>query len=346
MQDVALAAGVHRATVSRALRNDPRIPEETRIRIREMAESIGYRTNALVAALMSHRRAITEPTFSAVIAYVTRFEKAGAWRSMSESFGRIYDGAEASAAQQGYKLEEFCLNTPKLTCASFSKMLRARGIHGIVIAPLPRSSGHLRLDWESFASVTVGFSVARPELHRVATDHFACLVAAARQCRKRGYRRLGLLLTGWVNERTDRRWLGAHLVETLPMDASLTVPPLVTREFDAEAFRQWFNRHRPEVLLGVHMYRVLPVLKKMGVRVPEDVGVVSLELREREAGLSGMNQNFEQVGASAVNTVISMLHRGERGLPAVPQKILLDATWVEGGSLLRKTSETAEETKS
>ncbi len=336
MQDVADAAHLSRATVSRALRSDPRIPEPTRARVRAAAEKLGYRTNALVAALMTHRRAVTRPHFCAVIAYVTRFPKLGAWRPVSESFGRIFAGAAEGAERQGYKLEEFCLNDPPLTGARFSKMLRARGIPGLLIAPLPRPSGHLRLDWEHFAAVTIGYSLARPELHRVSSDHFGLLVAAARQCRKHGYRRLGLILAGWVNERTDRRWLGAQAVEASRFAPEDRIPPLVTHDFDEAAFRRWFRAHRPDAILGVHMYRVLEALEKMRVRVPQQVGVVTLERREREAGISGMEQNFEQIGAAAVNTIIAMLHRGERGLAEVPEKILLNATWVEGDTLPRR----------
>jgi hypothetical protein len=66
------------------------------------------------------------------------------------------------------------------------------------------------------------------------------------------------------------------------------------------------------------------------------VGVVSLERREREAGITGMEQNFERIGAAAVNTVIGMLHRGERGLPVVAEKTLIDATWVDGDTMPRR----------
>lgn len=333
MQEVADAAGVHRATVSRALRNDPRITPEVRARVQAAAEKLGYRPNALISALMSHRRAVTAPAFQAIMAYVTRFSAHGAWREVSESFVRIYDGAAQCARRQGYTLEEFCVNDPKLSSAAFSRMLYARGIHALLLAPLPRPSGHMRLDWARFAPVTVGYSLLRPELHRVATDHFGSLVQAMRQCRRRGYRRLGVLLTGWVNERTDRRWLGALLAENEHADAAHRIPALITKDFNDAAFRRWFREHRPEVILGVHLYRVLEVLKKMRVRVPEDVGLVTLELRERERGFTGMDQSFERIGEASVNTLIGMLHRGERGIPEVPQKILIDARWVEGGTL-------------
>lgn len=49
--DVAREAGVSAATVNLALRNIPRIPLETRERIRVAVEATGYRYNRNTAAL-------------------------------------------------------------------------------------------------------------------------------------------------------------------------------------------------------------------------------------------------------------------------------------------------------
>ncbi|WAC17943.1 hypothetical protein OVA24_11910 [Luteolibacter sp. SL250] len=57
-----------------------------------------------------------------------------------------------------------------------------------------------------------------------------------------------------------------------------------------------------------------------------------LELRDCEKGFAGINQNFEQIGA-AVHSLIGMLHRGELGVPATAQKILIDGTWTDGDTL-------------
>ena len=51
INDVAAAAGVSRATVSRALSGYGRIHEETVLHVRSVAESIGYRPNSLAAAM-------------------------------------------------------------------------------------------------------------------------------------------------------------------------------------------------------------------------------------------------------------------------------------------------------
>ena len=53
MADVARAAGVSKNTISLALRGSPRVAEETRRRIAETAEAMGYRLNPTVAHLMA-----------------------------------------------------------------------------------------------------------------------------------------------------------------------------------------------------------------------------------------------------------------------------------------------------
>jgi len=334
LKDVAEAAGVHPATASRALKNDRRITEATRLRVLSAAEALGYRTDPLVSLLMSHRRTSTTPDFQGVIAYVTRYTTPGEWQGVSESFTRIHHGAAAAADRQGYALEEFCVPPVKGAAASFQRMAIARGIQCILIAPLPKPNGHLRMDWDKFHTIGIGYSLIRPEIHRVATDHFGCLVVATRQARRRGYRRIGVTLNGQVNERTDRRWLGALMVEHQRSRPEERIPPLVTRDWDETAFRKWVLKHRPDAIMGVHMYRVADGLEKMGLRVPEDIGLISLELRDREKGMSGIDQNFEQIGATAVHQVIGMFHRGERGLPSAAQKNLIDGNWVDGNTLL------------
>jgi LacI family transcriptional regulator len=51
LKDIAAATGVHEMTVSRALRNVGRMRQETRQRVLEAAEKLGYRPNAAAAAM-------------------------------------------------------------------------------------------------------------------------------------------------------------------------------------------------------------------------------------------------------------------------------------------------------
>ncbi len=99
MTDVALAAGVPPDTVSRALRNDPRIRESVRQQIRSAAERLGYRPNPLLAALGTLRRQRASNPYQTPLAYVMR-------ANMSTPH---WEGAQQAAASRGFKMERFIL---------------------------------------------------------------------------------------------------------------------------------------------------------------------------------------------------------------------------------------------
>ena len=55
MKDIARSCGVSVATVSKALNGQPDIGEETRARVCEMAQKMGYMTNSAARALKTIR---------------------------------------------------------------------------------------------------------------------------------------------------------------------------------------------------------------------------------------------------------------------------------------------------
>jgi len=79
LQDVATRVGVHRTTVSLALRDHPRIPAATRERVKTAAAKLGYRSNPLVSALMKSRRS-GRAVKHVALAYVTNYPTRFGWR--------------------------------------------------------------------------------------------------------------------------------------------------------------------------------------------------------------------------------------------------------------------------
>ncbi len=78
--NVALAAGVSLATVSRVLNNPEKVKEETRMRVLKVIEELGYRPNAIARGLASRRTT----TVGVLVSDVTR-------ASVAEMFGGISD---------------------------------------------------------------------------------------------------------------------------------------------------------------------------------------------------------------------------------------------------------------
>jgi hypothetical protein len=111
LQDIARLAGVGKATVSLALRDDPRLRPETRERIQKIANEIGYRANATVSALMAQLRASHTPRYQATLGLVN----ASSDRDTLKNFCTFRDcvtGCVQRAWQLGYGLDDFWLREP------------------------------------------------------------------------------------------------------------------------------------------------------------------------------------------------------------------------------------------
>ncbi len=332
LQDVALRAGVHRTTVSLALRNHPRIPASTRERVQAIATKLGYRANPLVAALMRSRRsgsAVKHVTIAYVTSYPTRY----GWRPVQHDRPDFFPGAGQKARELGYQLEHFWLAEPGMTPARFCDVLGARGIHGLVIGRLPPGQTALDLAWPRFSCVALGMTLRTPPLHRVTENHFDTVTQAMRQCHDRGYRRVGFVFSiPNDSPRVADRWLGAYLAQQrlFPAADRLAVCPAVP--VDEANFAAWFRRARPDAILATHAKPVLGWLRRLGLAVPRDVGLVDLE-EHPALDCARVHYDPAKIGALAVEMLVGLMHRSETGVPADAHEVLLTGHWREGRTL-------------
>jgi LacI family transcriptional regulator len=170
IRDIAAAAGLGRTAVSLALRNHSSIPPQTRQRVQQVAEELGYRPNPLISALMMHKRAASAMPQHLPIALVTQFQKPSPWE-YGWVLPELHQGLADRAVMRGYRLEEFWTRSPGMSMRRLSKILQQRGIPGVVVCPLPVAHGHLSLDWANFAAISIGYTLVRPALHRVIGHH-------------------------------------------------------------------------------------------------------------------------------------------------------------------------------
>jgi DNA-binding LacI/PurR family transcriptional regulator len=206
MREVAARAGVSRSAVSLALAGHPSIPSTTRERVRAAAKQLGYRKNPLVAALMSVRRTGTAAaTAHASLAFLTSHVAPDSWRQVA-THRRFHAAASARALKRGFSLEEFSLTDPTMRPERLEALLRARGIHGVLAAPLPGDQTTLAFDVANFAVVGLGTSVKVPVIDRIADDHFYGAQLAFEHCLALGYRRIGLALAANISRRLEHRW--------------------------------------------------------------------------------------------------------------------------------------------
>jgi LacI family transcriptional regulator len=309
MKDVALAAGVSRATVSLALRNDRSIAAATRSRIYAAAEQLGYKTNPLVSALMSsiHARRLSQK--HTVLAYVTTDPEVAPWRTW-RMFIELQQGATKRVDELGYRLEEFPLRAPGMTPKRYVQMLKARGILGLLIAPLPHGESTIELDFNDFAVVGIDLSVAHPPIERVSNDHFQSALLAIRECQALGYNRIGFIVSRQLSERLGHRWIAACHFMQAGMPAAQRVRPLMPESTDdiLAAIPTWYAQEKPDVV-------IMSELNPHGhYPLPPKVGMVSLSLEEPSLGrVAGIFQDNRRLGAVAVEHLVARLERCEFG---------------------------------
>ena len=155
--DVAKRAGVHQTTVSLVFRNHPSVPEETRVRVLRIAQEMGYKKHPLLAALMSTRLKVSAGPGNPVLAFLTDFERRDRWQESPTAVAML-SGAKQRAQQLGYRIEIFWLGDPDVRPARLAEILKARNIHGLLLAPTHAPRGLLQFDFAPFAVVGLGVS--------------------------------------------------------------------------------------------------------------------------------------------------------------------------------------------
>lgn len=330
MKHVAEAAGVSVMTVSLALRRAPSIPPETRERVQAVAERLGYRRNPLVSALMAGLRGRHPRGREAhVIGYVESYP-ASATPQQTGSLRRFREGAAECAARHGYRLQLFRLGEGGLNEARLEQVLSARGIRGVVFGPFPKTGSSLVQGWENHALATMGFSLARPPLHRAVNHHIHSIRLAIAELLALGYRRIGLVMSRHEDERAERNWLSSVLLaqhEHAGTDRSF--PLFFQERIEGGPLRAWLRRERPEVVVSTEE-GVPAMIERAGGRAAGRVDFAHMHLTPEKAGSSGIDQNNERVGAAAVDLVIEQLHGNSFGFPENPKTVLIEGKWVAG----------------
>lgn len=333
MQDVADAMGVHRTTVSLALRSHPSIPATTRDRIRKAADEMGYRPNPLVAALMSQQRRGKTPSGVTTMALITADTAREHWRDIL-AYREMFAGAKAHADRFGFRLEEFSLTQRDMTGRRIREILTTRGIQALLIPPLPGFEDEFPFSLDEFCVMGIGQHRLEPQIDVVDNDHHEAVRLILRKCRERGYRRPGLVVSPSMQRRTGYRWVAAFVLEHW-LHSFEGEPRILMAERAGKlwpnGFDQWMDANRPDVLIANFGTDIQDWREHLGEG--GKIGLVSLGIREPSYDLAGIDQNHTRTGGLAVELLIGKLQRNETGLNVRRELHLVQGVWHEGSSL-------------
>jgi LacI family transcriptional regulator len=330
-RDIARHLGVHVTTVSLALRRHPSIPVKTRERVEEAARNLGYRPDPALTALMAYRRRAAPASSGLVLGYLTYWPGCDDWRKYP-ALARFFQGAQKRATDLGYKLEHIWLRRPGITLKRWNQILRARNLAGLILAPPPMGRGHLRLAWQDFHAVRIDSAFLWPPLHSVGNNQLQVITLAMRQVYLHGYRRIGFAMDERVNQRVARLYSAGYLDEQERLHHIEKIPMLLTSNWNKDVFLEWLAKYKPSVVISTD-FDIKGWIEASGLKIPEEIGFIDLDIKDATGKCAGVFQNHEDVGALAVDTVISLMNRNERGIPKKCSAILVEGAWVQGRTI-------------
>ncbi len=343
LEAVARAARVSKATASLALNHRPGPASTTRRAVLAAAARLGYRPNPLITAYQAHVRNRRTPAYQANLAWVNDNPERDFWYALPWTDGYI-QGARDRARELGFQLEEVHVGdhagTP-LSAAGMRRLaqvLRHRGICGLILPWLmfPELADQ---EWTDFSVAMIGRNthpgphqdgpLDPPFFHHVNPDAFHNLRLAWNRMRLRGRRRIGLVLNRGNDLLGDTQQRSCYLVlqsEISPRDRlpALLLPDDPGREI-LPTFWAWFDRHEPDAVLLYHG----TICRELERRHGDRVAVVQLNLTRENPAAFGIDTRHPEIGAAAVDLVVSQLHTNERGRPRNAREVLIKGHWRE-----------------
>jgi len=266
-RDVARLAGVSQPTVSRALRDDPRVSEDTKRRVRESAALIGYVPSEAGRALSSgHTRRIG--------LLVTDLD--------NQFYAHIIAPVHQELERLGYQL---MLHTESVDNETVAERLISNGLDGVILATTTVDSvAPLRLRDRGLPFIYFNRTASFVPADATTAAPTAGFVAAATAVRDLGHTRIGAVLGPSNTSTAQAREIALRAALA---DCGLRLEqdyvrrgPFNTVSGD-EATTSLLNLQRPPTVIfcgnDVVAYGALNAARRGGVIVPDDLSVIGFD---------------------------------------------------------------------
>ena len=333
MQQIADAVGLSKSAVSLALRNDPRLPLATRLRIKSVADQMGYRRNPVVDNLMTQLRAGRQPSFQANLGLVncSPFKEL----NKNHTFRRLREGVVARAEELGYGIEEFWLQQPDMRPERLQQIIEARGIRGLLlIASVSPEAVDLNYDkiWQDFACALIGVTPLNNKLNCSTNDQYLTARNATKKIFEFGYKRPMLIVPKKDDDLLENRFSAGYESVFRGLESNDQIPLMSLFNTDINQALVAVRNERPDVII-TNISELYNALKDDGHDMPGKLAFVHLDWYDSLTEIAGMRQNNRIVGSAGVDLVVCQLQKNEIGSQDYPKVIQIESLWVSGSSI-------------
>jgi len=300
--DLAREAGVGIGTVSRCLNNHPSVSPETRAKVLGVAKRLSYQPHAYAQRLASKKT----NTISTIIPFFTNY-----------FFIEVLQGVQDKAAELGFDLILYGVNNPAQAEHYLRRSLHRGHVDGVMFLSMKFPESFVAKFQQMNLPVVLvdtyhesfdSLRVKNKEGALRATQHLLSL----------GHRNVAMINATLENEPARERLEGYHAAlerASIPIDPNNVFTATVDKQdgFNREAgytsMKELIKKSSLRnpvtavfVSSDVQAMGALEAARELGVRIPEDIAMVSFDDIElaRHAQLSTMRQPMHEMGSLAL----------------------------------------------
>jgi DNA-binding LacI/PurR family transcriptional regulator len=310
---VAEEAGVSVTTVSHALNDKGRLSDETRERVKEIAQRLGYHPNTVARSLAGGR--------SGLIGLAVAQTPAGEFAIADFTYyAQLTNAAALAAIDRGYALV--------IASGTKEDAWNRLWLDGLIVVD-PIHADPLCREFRSrgVPVVTTGRVPEEPDGYWIDSDHYEATPAILDYFAARGARRLALIATPPVTSyATDARTAYERWCQEHDQDSIVAIARRgLTEGAGQDATERLLRRANPPDAIYVMLDRLalgaLYAAKAMGVSVPDQLQIAactdSEEAKTTRPSLTVLSLNPEQIGREAAAMIISLVEEQEPPQPHV-----------------------------
>ncbi len=306
---IAERTGVSITTVSKALNNYPDVSEETKRKIREVAEECGYTPNMAARNLALGKSNI----IGLVLSEIRETDSNG------NIIFRILIGAKNYCAEKDFELLIISTDIKKQRSKTLVQLCKERQISGVIMYGLKPGDPYFEeITKAELPCIAVDIKLKGRHLATVTTDNVAAVKEVIRQLHDKGHRNIALINGLKEVDVSQYRELGYR---TAMQELGIEVKDAYIKyadyyeELACEKTKELLNAN-PEITAifcasDLMALGAMRAVQGMGKRVPEEVALVGfdgIQLSDySNPRLTTVVQDFKGMGRAAAEKLIKML---------------------------------------
>ena len=303
--DLAREAGVGIGTVSRCLNNHPSVSAETRARVLSVVKRLSYQPHAYAQRLASKKT----NTVSAIIPYFTNY-----------FFVQVLQGVQDKAAELGFDLILYGVNNPAQVEYYLRRSLHRGHVDGVMFFSMKFPESFVE-KFKQMSLPIVLVDAFHSEFDSIRVKNREGAADATRHLLKLGHRNIAMINAS-LDTLPGRDRLEGYRSALAEAGIAFSMDRvIISGSGKQDGFSREAGRTSMMQLLGlpkgaqpitavfiasdVQAIGALEVAREAGIRVPEDIAVVSFDDIElaQHAGLTTMRQPMYEMGVLALETL-------------------------------------------